>query len=92
MDEVNVLRIVWGESNLDSAVQVAMIKYGHGYDSLVYMHQQDDTSGYMLVATEDVQVDEDVVDLVNEYYEGTSSTNKVVAGSKTLALEDTIYA
>jgi hypothetical protein len=71
MDEVNIKYIQWDndEEQLQDAIQKAMRQYGYGYTHIIHLENNDGVS-YMVLADEHVKVDDMLLDIIYNHYQG----------------------
>jgi len=85
MEPVYIKRIT-GLGDTKELLRQAIRWGGRGYGSVVYVH---DDNSYVLLADEYVVLDEDDIDSIMEYYEGTSVEKQVVTSrGRTIELVD----
>ena len=91
MEETNIRFVVWdgphGLEHLDdrmkNGIRKCMIQYGYGYEYVVEMVAIDDclqadAPGWTLVADGPVAVDDDIMDMILDYYQGDSDVDKLL--------------
>jgi HD-like signal output (HDOD) protein len=78
MKEVNIKYIQWDNDNeeLQDAIQKAMQQYGYGYTHVIHMENNSGVS-YMLLADEHVNVDDELLELIYQHYQGSAHTPRL---------------
>lgn len=79
MEQVYVKRVHLGD-NLASGIRQCMKQYGYGFEYVVFVAED---HSYCLIATEHVEVDDDIIHAINEYYSGESVNRNIVDSSAT---------